>query len=425
MLHRSTAFAAMIVLAVAAPVPAADDLLTLDEAMTRVIAHHPDLLVYRHTVMSLAATADRAAQSPALRVAADIENALGSGSAAALNGAELTLSLASVLERGGKRDARRALAASHIDALGLQRASTRLDVIAEVARRYLDLAAAQAQQGIAAVDFEQRERSVIAAAKRVQAGAAPESVQLTAEAMRARATLDQMRARAEASAAWQRLQLLWGEAAATPVPRMTGIVLNIPETGDYAALAALLEQSPELEQFADRRRLGEAQLQLARSAASTDVEWRIGLRRLEADNDWGVVAGISLPLGTSLRAAPDIRGAEASIAALDLERTSALLTLASTLAEAHGKILAAQIEVAAIRDDLLPRLKRAEAAAERAYRAGAQSYMEWAAIQSETISVQRQQLAAAVDAHRALIEIQRLTAEPIVPGTATARDTAP
>ena len=97
-----------------------------------------------------------------------------------MQGAELTLSLASVLERGGKRDARRALAASRIDALGMQRATVLLDLMAEVAQRYLDLVSAQADTVIAAEDLEQRERTVSAAARRVQAGASPESVALAA-----------------------------------------------------------------------------------------------------------------------------------------------------------------------------------------------------------------------------------------------------
>ncbi len=51
---------------------------------------------------------------------------------------------------------------------------------------------------------------------------------------------------------------------------------------------------------------------------------------------------------------------------------------------------------------------------ERAYRGGAASYLEWTQMQSESTAARRQQLDAAVDAYRALIELQRLTAEPFV-----------
>ena len=54
--------------------------------------------------------------------------------------------------------------------------------------------------------------------------------------------------------------------------------------------------------------------------------------------------------------------------------------------------------------------------AERAYRAGAVSYLEWAQLQSERTNARKQQLEAALEAQRALIEIQRLTGQPFVAG---------
>ena len=74
----------------------------------------------------------------------------------------------------------------------------------------------------------------------------------------------------------------------------------------------------------------------------------------------------------------------------------------------------AQLEVERLREDVLPKLARAEAAAERAYRAGAVSYLEWSQLQNERTAVRRQQLDTALDAQRALIEIQRLTGEALV-----------
>ena len=67
-----------------------------------------------------------------------------------------------------------------------------------------------------------------------------------------------------------------------------------------------------------------------------------------------------------------------------------------------------------LRSDVLPKLAKAEAAAERAYRAGAISYLEWAQLQSESTTARKQRLDAALEAQRALIEIQRLTGESFV-----------
>jgi cobalt-zinc-cadmium efflux system outer membrane protein len=137
------------------------------------------------------------------------------------------------------------------------------------------------------------------------------------------------------------------------------------------------------------------------------------------------VAGFSLPLGTKRRAEPGIRAANAELAQLSVEREAAGLALYSTLSEAHGRYGVAQIEVARLRDEVLPALTRAEAAAERAYRAGAISYLEWAQLQSELTATRRQQLDVAVDAQLALIEIQRLTGQSFLAGAANEQGTIP
>ena len=138
------------------------------------------------------------------------------------------------------------------------------------------------------------------------------------------------------------------------------------------------------------------------------------MRRLQATDDMALVGSISMPLGASRRAQPEIRAAEAELTALEIERESKGLSLYSTLAEAHGRYLTAQLEVDRLGTDVLPKLAKAEAAAERAYRAGAISYLEWAQLQSERTAARKQQLDAALEAQRALIEIQRLTGAPFV-----------
>jgi len=422
---RPTAFAVCFVLACIANVSPASEALTLDAAIERVIREHPDLRLHQFVETGLSAQVDRESYGPPLSVGLQLENAPGTNAYSGMQGAELTLSLASVLERGGKRDARRALAASRIDALGMQRATVLLDLMAEVAQRYLDLVSAQADTLIAAEDLEQRERTVSAAARRVQAGASPESVALAAEAMRARAAVDAARAEANVTAAWRRLQALWAEPADGEVPSTSADPLKLPDIPDYAALRALLERNPQLRGFANEARIREARLRLSDSASKPDIDWQLGVRRLEADDSWAMVAGMSMPLGTRDRAEASTRAARAELDSLAFERESSERRLDSLLAEAHGQFTAARIEVERTAEDVLPRLARAEASAEQAYRAGALSYLDWALLQRETTAARRQQLAAAVSAHRALIEIQRLTGEALVTSTGSTQDSVP
>ena len=271
-----------------------------------------------------------------------------------------------------------------------------------------------------AADVAQRERAVTAATQRVRAGATPDSVRLAAEAAHTRAIMRRDRAQARTRAAMLSLAALWKSRAAD-FERVSGDPLALAPVPTLDELRSLIERSPELRAFANEARLQEARVQLARSSGATDIEWRAGLRWLEEDGTWAAVAGVSIPLGSSSRAGPATRAAQAELAALSLARETESLTLETTLIDAHLRLSSAAAEVAAARDVLLPKLDQAEQSAARAFRAGALTYTEWAQLQGDATEARREQLLAAIEANRALVEIQRLTGSPFVaagsPGT--------
>lgn len=414
---RSTALAVFATASCLSAAAQSPETLTLDDAFARVAQSHPELRLLDGQRDLMSAEHERALLRPALVAGLAVENALGTNEAGGFGQAEISLTLAGVLERGGKLDARRLLAQTRIDALAVQRETRRLDLLAEVARRYLAINAAQDQRRIADLDVMQRQRTVAGARQRLVAGASPESVLLTAQAALARAEMDRDRATQRVASARQHLAALWGERKPA-FAVVAGDPRALPAIAEFAELDALLASTPELARFADEQRIGEARVQLARSQSTPDLDWQVGVRRLQATDDFALIGSVSMPLGSARRAQPDLRAAEAALALVGVEREAQGLSLYSTLAEAHGRYRVAQFEVARLQSDVLPRLAKAENAAERAYRGGALSYMEWAFLQSERTTARKQQLEAALDAQRALIEIQRLTGQAFVAGPA-------
>ncbi|QOY62439.1 TolC family protein [Lysobacter sp. H21R4] len=398
--------------AVAIPARAAE-LLTLQDAFTRVASSHPALRLFGNRADVLAAERDIASQRPPMQLAVDVENVLGTGEQNGVEQAELTVSLASVLERGRKLDARRTLVQSRIDALAIERETQRLDLLADVARRYALAVAARREDAIATEDVAQRKRAVSEARRRWQAGASPESVVFSAQAALARAEMSQARAQAQAAARRQHLAALWGERA----PEFTlgsADESTLPALAGFAQLEQWLERTPEIARFADELRIGEARLRLARAEARADIDWQVGIRHFRDSNDAALIASASMPLGASRRAQPAIHAARAGLAGLEIERESAALALYSTLAEAHGRYEVARIEAARLHDEVRPRLAQAEQATAHAYRAGAASYLEWAAVQAEYIAAREEEVDAVLRGELALIEIQRLTGQPLL-----------
>jgi len=390
------------------PVP-----LTLDAAIDRVARTHPDLRLLPLQQEAARARLDAAGLAPPLVFGADIENALGTGDSRGVRSLETTVSLAGVLERGGKLDARRAVAQANIDALAPQREIIRLDMMAEVARRYLAITAAAARERIAQDDIEQRRRAVDAAQRRLTAGASPASTLMTAQAALAQAELDRDRALQEARSARLSLAALWNERSVA-FDVVSGDPLRLPALQDFAQLADLLERTPELAVIAGEQRVREAQLQLASTQLRSDVSWQLGVRNDRASRDASLVGGFSIPLGAARRAEPEIRAARSELAMSALERQGRALQLHATLAEAHGRYGNARLEVTRMDSDVVPQLRRAEKAAETAWRAGAISYLEWSQLQAMRIEARQRQLDAALAGQSALIEIQRLTGQPLV-----------
>ena len=414
-LLRAALAAAALVLGAHAPITSAAPL-SLNDAFARVIDHHPELQRLQFALDTQAAEAERAAQRPALRLGASVENALGSGAAHGLDGAELSLSLASLFERGGKRAARIEFAELQRSGIDWQRQTLQLDLLAEVARRYLDAVAAAEQQALAQEDLRQREAALKAIEQRVRAGSTPQSAQRVAEAARIRAEGEVAAAARQQQRALRSLSALWG-AALEPIELATRDLSVLPPVPDLASLQTLLQRSPALRRFADEARLREARLQLARSSGVADVEWQFGLRRLQAERDWGLIGSVSIPFGSAGRAAPSIRGAESELAALALERETTARGLESTLVEVWSALDAAVDAAGRIERDLLPALAQAEQAVERAYRAGAVGHLDWLQIQAEQLDARQQRLQQRLAAHRALIELQRLTGEALVDPT--------
>src|SRR5262245_47666429 len=117
MSFRRAAFVAALFLSAASAWPQAPRTLTLDAAFARALEKHPELARYEPQRAAADAALQASSQGAPLRLDLELENAPRSGQDSAFDSAEITLSLASAIERGGKRDARRAVAAARLDAL--------------------------------------------------------------------------------------------------------------------------------------------------------------------------------------------------------------------------------------------------------------------------------------------------------------------
>ncbi|NBP08615.1 MAG: TolC family protein, partial [Gammaproteobacteria bacterium] len=293
------------------------------------------------------------------------------------------------------------------------RTAAQFDVLAETARRYLELVGWHSRLPLIEADLAQRERMAEAAHTRFRIGAAPEASALRAEAEVAAAKAAVAAGRVAAEVAARRLALMWGEEQTTALD-VTPLPISLPELPEFSKFKNSLPASPDLARFASEARIQDARIRLATAGRVANVDWQLGLRHFADTDDLALVGGFSMPLGVSRRAELEASITRAERSALDLERQSFELQLQAALLDAWAQAGAATERVRAIDTVMLPRLHKAVENAERAYAGGALSYAEWSEIQGALSGAQLAALEARLEWRRAMIEIQRLTAEPVV-----------
>jgi len=107
------------------------------------LRQHPDLQRYQSLILATEADRTLANLTPAYHVGVEAENLLGSGDASGISDAELTVSLSSVFEMGGKRDARVSLVDANLSLLQSERYVASLKLLSELTRHYVKTLAAK------------------------------------------------------------------------------------------------------------------------------------------------------------------------------------------------------------------------------------------------------------------------------------------
>ena len=386
--------------------------LTLNTAVARALDQHPGLQIFQLREQGLEGLRHSAALSPAWRLEAEVENFGGSGELQGFSGSEQTLALSSVIELGGKRAARVAVIDARTGRVDTERQVEALDLISRVTQSFIDALAAQQRLGLARDALALAETTLQVVQRRAAAGAAPEAEVLRAQAARTQAELALTNVEREIQTGRVKLAALLGTTTIDFGP-VSGDLFQLPTADSFDQLYQRAQNNPVMGAFAAEQRLKEAQLRLAQSGSSSDIEWRLGVRRMDETGDTGVVAGVSLPLFAGKRSRGDVVSARAERNQVRLRRQDALLRLHAELYETYANRQQAIETVHALQGQVIPALTEALQLTQRAYENGRYSYIDWVAAQRELLGAKQTLIDAAAAALSYGAVIEQFTAEPL------------
>jgi len=381
--------------------------LNLDMAVARTLESNPRLIAFGYQIAAQQGRLQQSELKPNLQLGLMVENAFGSGDYKGVDSAETTLSLAGVLERG-KRERRVDAARAGISLFETEAKIQRLDAAAETARAFLDTLALQERLTATYDAVMLAEQTAGAIQKRVQAGRTPAADLARAEAELARMRLDWEDIEHELRTSHRRLAAQWGETQPS-FAHVNGDVHQLPVPGAYANLLARLEQNPDLSRYLNEKRLREAELRLAEARAKPNWLLTAGVRRLEQGDDQAFIAGITIPLTTRNRNQGRISEARARLAMTDADQTATRVQIETQLFALYQELQHSLHRATTIREEILPLIEQALKDTERAYAAGRYGYFELRVVQAELLDTRTALVESSIDAHRHVIEIERLT----------------
>lgn len=386
--------------------------LTLDKAVTRALEQHPELQIFQLRQQSLEGLRHSAALAPAWRIEAEVENFAGGGELQGFDASEQTLALSSIIELGGNRAARVAVIDARRGRIDTQRQVQALDLISRVTQSFIDTLAARQRLQLESDALALATTTLRVVRRRAAAGAAPEAEVLRAKAAEIKAELARARAQREIEARRIQLAARLGITTANFGP-VSGNLFELPAADSFEQLYQRALANPVLGVFADEKRLREAELRLARSQGTSDIEWRLGVRRLAETGATGMVAGISVPLFAGQRSRGEVASALAVIDQVRYRREDALLALHARLFEVYSQRQQAMETVQALQSQVIPALSEALRLTQRAYENGRYGYVDWLAAQHDLLNARQRLIdtAAAALSYGAVIE--QFTAEPL------------
>ncbi|MDP2139008.1 MAG: TolC family protein [Candidatus Didemnitutus sp.] len=393
---------------------ASGDPLTLSEALAIALLKNPSLQAYAFESRVAEARVLQAGIRPNPELAVGVENFLGTGALSGVKGLETTLQLSQIIDLGGSLTRRVETAESERALVGADYETKRIEVLAEVARRFTEAAADAERLAAARRAREIGEQTVATVRVRVEAAVVSPMELNKARTALALLQIEEEHAEHELAACRQSLAAALGYAEPM-FGSISADLLKLPSVSEFAALAARLEKSPVLSRFAVEARWREAQVRLAQSLRRSGLRVSGGLRRVENTDDFGFVAGVSIPLPMRDQQQGAIREARERRAQLDVSAEALRLEMRATLFAVYQEMMHARTALMQLQREVIPSAEETLVLADQGYRAGRFSLLELLDAQKSLIELRAQVVANATAFHLHVIEIERLLGAPILP----------
>lgn len=397
----------------ASPVPGPDakpgfeDSLTLGEAVQRTLSYSPAVKAAFVEIDAKKGDETQAGVKPNPELSIEVENFGGNKGQSGFDAAESTFSFGQTIELGDKRLKR--LQAAHLDTslAGWDYETARLNAASAAAQAFVDVLVAQDRIKLLEDFTDIAQKTNKSVELRVQGGKASPIESDRAVVALARAKALHKAELARLDAAKRKLSALWGRTNVA-FGKASGRLGKAPHVPDVETLRRFLEENPTVARWADEVERRVAQLKLERAKAIPDVRVGAGYRSFNEDNSSAMVASLSVPFPIFDRNQGAIAAAERRIDKAEFDASASRTELFSSLVELHGELIAAETQLRAMEQDVLPAAQRAYERTKIGFDEGKFDILNVLDVQRTVFETRLEVLTARADFEKARVRLEAL-----------------
>ena len=343
--------------------------LSLTEALSLAFLHNPTLQDFAWEIRISDVKTLRAGLLPNPKLGFEAENFLGSGQQRDFDQTETTVSISQLFELGGKRAKREALATTERDLALWDYETRRLDIIYQVATRYMVVVANQARLKLAIETTAVAEEIFNTVVARVKAGKVSPLEQSKSRVELAKARLQKARVLRELVGNKQNLAAVWGSM--NPLfKQVTGDLFAVQAVPEFSILISRLNNNPDLARWSTEIERYRKAIDLAKARKIPNITFMAGGRHFAGNDDFAAVAGISAPLFIFDNKQTGVDEALMVLTQALQKQQAAKVAIRSSLIDNYQQLQMSLTEITVLREEVLPSARAAFKATKVAYRLG-------------------------------------------------------
>jgi len=386
--------------------------ITLRGALVAALQGSPELASVSWEIRSREAREIQAAALPNPSLGIEVEDFGGSRERLGFDASQTTVSLAQLVEMGGKRAKRAALADARTAVATWDYEAKRAAVLTDTTRAFLAVLALQERLALLRQLESLSEDSLRSVVSMIAAGAVSPIEEDRARVALERVQLDVTRAARSLEASRVLLGATWGDTT----PRFDRVLGDLARTDPPPALDTLLarvDESPDVARWDAEVAEREAEIAVERARRVPDITVSLGGRHYADTDEVGLVAQLGIPLPVFDRNRGGILDARYQTARARSEGRAARISVRARLEASYRTLEAASAEATSLRERIIPRATRVFEETRRGNVVGLFRYIEVLDAQRTLFEARRELLEALTAYHLAATDIERLAAAPV------------